>query len=74
MASLMTAVPTGGNISRSKCEEEEPRISNELCQAHASDPMMTRICENILKLKNTFGITNSIYNNIGPSAKTLPSF
>lgn len=60
MGSLMMAMPTGGNILQIKCETEEPRISNELCQAHTSDPMMTGIGEIILKLKNTFSITNSV--------------
>lgn len=51
MASLMKAVPTGGNIVRIKWKEEEPRILNEHCQAHTLDLMMTRICETISKTK-----------------------
>lgn len=36
--------------------------------------MITKICETILKLKNTFNVTNSIYNKICPSVKKLPNF
>ena len=36
--------------------------------------MITRICETILKLKNTFNVINSIYNKICPSVKKLPNF
>lgn len=74
MARLMKAVSTGGNILRIKWRAEEPRMLNEHCQVHTLDPMVTMICEIILKLKNTFSITNSIYNHICPSAKKLPRF
>ena len=45
---------------------------NEHCQSMGL--MITRICETILKLKNTFNVTKSIYNRICPSLKKLPNF
>ena len=58
--------------SRIKCGEEEPRMLNEHRQSMGL--MITRICETILKLKNTFNVINSIYNKICPSVKKLPNF
>lgn len=45
---------------------------NEHCQSMGIT--VTKICETILKLKNTFNVTNSIYNKICPSVKKLPNF
>lgn len=53
MASLMKAMPTRGNILRIKCGEETG-VLNEHCQSMGL--MATRICENILRRKNTFNI------------------
>ena len=49
MDSLGKAMPTGRNILRIKCWEEEPRILNEHHQS--MDLIIIRICKNILKLK-----------------------
>lgn len=57
---------------RIKCGEEEPRMLNEHRQYMGL--MITRICETILKPKNTFNVTNCIYNKICPSVKKLPDF